>query len=200
MRLLLLSSFLFLLTFTGSVQAEIQKYEFEKPHTQIGFFVSHLGLSNSYGRFLDFDGTIEFDRDEPQNSKAEITIKTDSIQMASQKWNDSMKNENWLNVVKYPEMTFKSKDINITGDKTALIVGELTIQDVTRIVTLDTIFNDEKINPFSQKYTTGFSARTKIKRSEFGMTYGLPAVGDELDLRIEVEAYCVENCPETVNP
>ena len=168
-------------------KAEIEAYEIEKPHSQVLFFVSHLGFSKSQGEFLDYDGTIEFNRSEPQKSRVDITIKTDSIDMDDQKWNDHMKNEDFFNVEKYPAMTFKSTNIEVTGEKTAKITGDLTILETTKPVTLDTTFNKAGKHPFGDKYVAGFSAKTMIKRSDFGMVYGLPAIGDDVEIMIEIE-------------
>ena len=85
-------------------------------------------------------------------------------------------------------MTFKSTAIEVTGDNTANITGDLTILGVTKPVTLNTVHNKSGKHPFSGKDTTGLSATATIKRSDFGMVYGLPLVGDDVEIRIEVEA------------
>jgi polyisoprenoid-binding protein YceI len=169
-------------------RAEIENYEFDTVHSQIIFFVSHLGFSISEGEFLDFDGLITFNRDEPEKSSVNVTIDTASIDMDDEKWNDHMKNEDFFNVEKYPHMTFKSTDIEVTGEKTAKITGDLTILETTKPVTLDVTFNKAGKHPFGDKYAAGWSATTSIKRSDFGMNYGLPNVGDDVEIRIEVEA------------
>lgn len=173
---------------TAPAKAEIEIYEFEKAHTQILFFVNHLGFSNSQGEFHDYDGSIEFNRSEPEKSKVEITIKTDSIDMDDEKWDAHMKNEDFFNVTKYPDMTFKSTAIELTGEKTAKITGDLTILETTKPVTLDVIFNKAGKHPFGDKFVAGFSAKANLKRSDFDMKYGLPMIGDEVDIMIEVEA------------
>lgn len=167
--------------------AQIERYHFDTAHTQILFFVNHLGFSNSQGEFHDYDGFIEFNRGEPEKSKIEIIIKTSSIDMDDEKWNTHMKGDDFFDVEKFPEMIFKAASIEITGDKTAKIIGNLSILGVTKSVTLNTVFNKAGKHPFSGKYVAGFSAYAKIKRSEFGMGYGVPMIGDEVDIRLEVE-------------
>ncbi len=167
-------------------------YIFDKDHTQILFFVDHLGFSKSQGEFHEYDGYFVFDQEKPKNSKVEVTIKTSSIDMDSDKWNEHMKSSDFLNVEAFPDMTFKSTNIKITGKKTADIIGDLTILGVTKPVTLKTIYNKSDKHPFSGKYVSGFSAKAKIKRSDFGMVYGLPAVGDEINIMIEVEGIRVD--------
>ena len=85
-------------------------------------------------------------------------------------------------------MTFKSTDIKVTGENTADITGDLTILETTKPVVLKTTFRKAGKHPFGDKYAAGFSASAKIKRSDFGMNYGLPNVGDDVTIRIEVEA------------
>lgn len=168
--------------------AEIEIYTLEKPHSQILFFVNHLGFSHSSGRFLDFDGKIEFNRSEPAKSSVDVAIKTDSVEMNDEKWNEHLKGDDFFKVASFPAMTFKSTGIEITGEDTGLITGDLTMLGVTKPVTLDVKFNKAGKHPFGEQYAAGFSATADIKRSEFGMNYGLPAVGDNVEIRIEVEA------------
>lgn len=178
---------LFSMMFIQSAQAQIETYEFDKAHTQILFFVNHLGFSNSQGEFHDYDGSFTFDRGQPENSKIDVTIKTGSIDMDDEKWDDHMKNEDFFHVEKYPDMTFSSTGIEITGENTANITGDLTLLGVTKPVTLSVTHNKSGKHPFGGKYVAGFSAFATLKRSEFGMTYGLPMVGDDVEIRIEVE-------------
>jgi len=86
-------------------------------------------------------------------------------------------------------MIFKSASIEKTGDKTGKITGDLTILETTKPVILDVVFNKAAVHPFNQKYVAGFSAKTKIKRSDFGMKYGLPLLSDEVNIMIEVEGF-----------
>ncbi len=177
---------------TSTAKAAPQTYEFDKAHTQILFFIDHLGFSMSQGEFHDYDGEIIFDQEDPTNSSVEIEIQTDSIDMDDKKWDKHMKNEDFFDVKEYPTMTFKSTSIEKTGDNTANITGDLKILDITRPVTLNTTFNKADIHPFSKRYVAGFSATTDIKRSDFGMDYGLPGIGDDVEVRIEVEAMRLE--------
>lgn len=172
-----------------SAKAAAERLEFDKTHTQIFFVVNHLGFSNSTGRFMDFDGHVDFDQDHPSASDVDVTIKTDSLEMNDDAWNKHLKSGDFFNVEKFPEMTFKSTSIAVTGEKTADISGDLTILGVTKPVVLHTTYNKTDMHPFYHRKTSGFSATAHIKRSDFGMNYGLPMVGDDVDIRIEVEAY-----------
>lgn len=172
--------------------AAVERYTFDKAHTQILFFVDHLGFSMSQGEFHDYEGGFTFDRENPAGSSIDVTIKTASIDMDDEKWDAHMKNADFFNVAQFPDMVFKSTEIAVTGENTADITGDLTILGVTKPVVLKTVYNKSDIHPFSGKYVSGFSATTTVKRSEFGMTYGVPGVGDDVEVRIEVEGERVE--------
>ena len=93
-------------------------------------------------------------------------------------------------------MTFKSTAIEVTGENTAKITGDLTLLGVTHPVTLDVTHNKSGTHPYSGKFVSGFSATTTIKRSAFGMKYGLPAVSDDVEVRLEVEGIRQEAAQE----
>lgn len=188
-RFLMTAAAAALLLAPGIARAEVETYSFDTVHSQILFFVSHLGFSVSEGEFLEFDGGFTFDREAPENSSVNVTIDTNSIDMDDEKWDAHMKNEDFFNVEKFPTMTFNSTAIEVTGEDTANITGDLTILDVTKPVTLAVKHNKSGQHPFAGKYAAGFSATTKLKRSDFGMSYGLPNVGDDVEIRIEVEAH-----------
>ncbi len=165
-----------------------EKYEFDKVHTQILFFVDHLGFAKSQGEFHDYDGSFMFDREHPEKSSVNVTIKSSSIDMDDEAWDTHLKSDHFFNVEAFPDMTFNSTSIEVTGEKTADIIGDLTILGVTKPVVLKTVYNKSGENPYSKKFESGFSATASLKRSDFGMTYGLPGVGDDVEIRIEVEA------------
>lgn len=173
-------------------QAETIHYTLDKPHTQILFFVGHMGVSKSQGEFLDYEGKITFVTDKPEQSSVEATIRTASIDMGDAKWDEHMKNADFFDVEKFPEMTFKSTSIAVTGDKTADIIGDLTLLGVTKPVTLKAEWIGSGKHAMSGKDLAGFSATGNLKRSDFGMNYGIPMVGDEVEIRIEVEAVAQE--------
>jgi polyisoprenoid-binding protein YceI len=173
---------------SSPAMAEVETYKLEKPHTQVIFSVNHLGFSHSYGKFTDYEGTLVFDRGQPEKSKVDVTIKTASLDLEDEKWNEHMKGADFFNVEKFPDMTFKSINVLKTGDTTGKVSGELTILGVTKPVTLDVTFNKADKHPMKDVLMAGFSASGKIKRSDFGMNYGLPMVGDDVNIIIEVEA------------
>ncbi len=169
-----------------------EKFVLDKPHTQIIFSVSHMGLSNSFGKFVDYEGEINFDQAEPEKSNVDVTIKTASLDLDDEKWNEHMKNKDFFNVEQFPTMIFKSTKVEKTGDNTANVTGDLTLLGVTKPVTLAVVHNKTGKHPMKDIMASGFSATGTLKRSDFGMSYGLPMVGDDVKLIIEAEAYGTE--------
>ena len=168
--------------------AEPVEYEFDTVHSQIVFKINHLGYSNSFGKFPTFRGELTFDEKDWSNSSTSVEIKAASIDLENKKWNDHMKSADFFDVEKYSKMSFKSTKLEKTGDNTGVLHGELTILDQTHPIELDLTLNQAGIHPMSEQPHIGFSATGKIKRSEWGMTYGVPAVADDVHIMIEVEA------------
>ncbi len=189
MRFFSLFLVLSLLVFTPlSARAALETYTLDKVHTQISFLIGHAGFSKSHGDFLDFEGSFDFDESNPERGSAEVIINTSSIDMVGHdKWNEHLKSADFFNVEKYPTMDFRSTHVERTGANTAKLTGDLTLLGVTKPVTLDVTFNKADKHPFSGKYVAGFSAHGTLERSDFGMNYGLPLIGDKVELRIEVE-------------
>lgn len=107
--------------------------------------------------------------------------------MDDEKWDDHLKSADFFDVAEYPVMTFKSTQVKVSDDDAADIIGDLTLLGVTKPVTLHVRFNKAGVHPFSGKYVAGFSAHASVKRSDFGMDYGLPGVSDDVEIRLEVE-------------
>jgi polyisoprenoid-binding protein YceI len=157
-------------------------------HYYAGFQVSHLGFSTMHGRFDKMDGTIEFDADNIAASKVNITIDAASINTNHAKRNEHLKSPDFFNVAEFPTITFVSTKMELTDEKSGIVTGELTMLGVTKTITLDAKIMNVGLNPFSKAPTAAWSARGVIKRSDFGMKYGLPAIGDEITLLLDIEA------------
>ncbi len=180
-------AFLALLLAAAPAVAATDKYAFDPAHTQILFSISHLGFSHSHGRFNTFDGSFAFDEKAPASSAINVSIDTGSIDMGSKEWDDAVKAEALLNAKKFPKMTFRSTSVAVTGDKTGIVTGDLTLLGVTKPVTLDVTYNKSGNHPYTKNMLAGFTATGTLKRSDFGMIKYLPDVGDEVSITIEVE-------------
>ncbi len=176
------------LTAAAPAHAEIEKYLFDKPHTQVIFFVDHMGYAKSSGKFLDYAGEILWDKAEPEKSSVSVTIPLKSLDMGDQTWNKHTLTK-LLYAEQFPDMTFKSTKVEKTGEKTGNITGDLTLHGVTKPVVLTATFNKAEKHPMMDRQEAGFSATASIKRSDFGLTDFIPMVGDDVEIHLEVEAY-----------
>ncbi|MDP3852840.1 YceI family protein [Phenylobacterium sp.] len=175
-------------------------YVLDRDHTSVTFRVNHLGLSRYTARFTKADGDLQFDPANPAAMSVSATIdprslETDYPDAAKLDFDGELAGPNWLDAAKFPQMTFKSTKVEVTGANTAKLTGDLTLHGVTRPVTLDATFNGglaaNAMDPKGSRI--GFSARGGLKRSEFGVSYGVPApgsnfgVGDDVEVIIETE-------------
>ncbi|TVR99770.1 MAG: polyisoprenoid-binding protein [Rhodospirillales bacterium] len=164
-----------------------ENYVFDKAHTRILFFVNHLGFSEMPGRFHEFDGGFTFDPDNPEASTLEVTIQTASVDMDHDGLNEHLRTDDFFDVANHPTMTFRSTDVEVTGENTGRITGDLTLLGVTRPVVMDVTFNKAGPHPVNDNFIAGFSGTASLSRSDFGMTYLVPAIGDTVDIRLSVE-------------
>lgn len=166
--------------------AQAAEYKFDTAHTQIFFKVSHMGFSTSTGQFIDFDGSFDFDEKDFTKSSVDVTIQVDSLDLSNhEKWNEHVTGKDFFDAASYPTITFKSKSVEKTGDKTFAVTGDLTIKGKTKPAVLDVTFN--KVGEAFGKQKAGFSATTTITRTDFGVDAYAPAVGVEIPITIEVE-------------
>ncbi|WP_431856886.1 YceI family protein [Azospirillum sp.] len=166
----------------------LDSYKLDPAHVSVVFKVNHLGYSNLWGRFNAVSGAFALDPADPANSKVEVVIKTESVDTNHQKRDDHLRSPDYLNSVEFPEMKFVSTKVEKTGDKAAKVHGNLTMLGVTKAVVLDAVLNNAGAHPFRKEVQmAGLSATTKIKRSDFGLTYSVPAIGDDLELFLEIE-------------
>jgi len=159
-------------------------YSVEASHTRVLFAVSHLGFSTWYGEFTGVSGKLNLSPTAIEKSSLDILIPTKSITTTNAKLDGELKAADWLDAAKFPEITFKSKQIERTGDRTAKVTGDLTLHGVTKPVTLDAVFNGAGANPLNKHYTVGFEATGAIKRSDFGVKTYVPLIGDDVKIII----------------
>lgn len=173
------------------VQAAAQRYVIDPNHMAIAFFISHVGYAKTMGQFTRAQGSFVFDDEEPSVRDIDVRIDAASVNTQHQLRDDHLRKEDFLWVEKYPDITFHGTGAKQTGPRTGQITGELTLRGVTKPVTLDVTWNKSGKYPFGDKHwAAGFSGRTTIKRSDFGMTYALAGglVGDEVEIILEFEA------------
>lgn len=162
-------------------------YTIDPSHTLPSFEINHLGYSTQRGSFDKTSGTITLDL-EKKSGAADIKIDTTSLRTGWEKRDAHLKSEDFFNTEKFPAMTFKGKDFKFSDDKLVSVGGELTLLGVTKPVTLQIANFKCAPHPMSKKPACGADAVATIKRSEFGMSAYVPAVSDEVTLRLQVEA------------
>lgn len=164
-------------------------YSIDPVHSQPTFEVRHMGFSAQRGSFGNATGKVTLDRAAKKGS-VEVTIDATSIKTIDPRLDTHVKGEDFFNVAKYPTMTFKSSSLTFEGDRVVAVDGELTLLGVTKPVTLKVTNDVCGEHPFNKKPMCGAEATTTIKRSEWGMKYGIPkAVSDEVRITIPIEAY-----------
>ena len=180
----MLKKFIILLLFPVITFASTDKYIIDKSHFAIGFLVEHVGYAKTLGMFREIDGNYFHD--------TESNTINDIVFTNHDKRDEHLMSPDFLNVSKYPEMTFRANNIKI-GNEETIIDGQLTLLGITKPLTLYGRINKIAKYPFGgiiKPYVMGISAKGVIKRSDHGMMYAVKdnLVGDEIELIIEFEA------------
>lgn len=158
----------------------------EGQHAFINFKISHLGYSWLYGRFNDFDGTFSWDADKPEASAVSVTINTSSVDSNHAERDKHLRSDDFLNVDKHPQASFKSTAVEMTGDDTANITGDLTLNGVTKPVVLEAKFIGEGEDPWGN-YRAGFEGNTTLRLKDYDISMDLGPASQEVELILTVE-------------
>ncbi|MFI4966356.1 MAG: YceI family protein [Caulobacterales bacterium] len=170
-------------------------YVMDKAHTSVTFRVSHLGFSRYTARFATVDGKLKFNPAAPAAMAVEATIDPQSLVLNTPPagFHDQLMGKSFFDAARYPAITFKSTKVQPTGANTAKVTGDFTLHGVTKPVTLDVTYNGGWAANAMDGARIGFSAHGVLKRSAFGMGFGVPAagstlgVGDDVEVMIETE-------------
>lgn len=167
-------------------------YVADPAHTLVGWRVNHFGFNDYLGLFGSINGTLQLDPANIESSRVDITVPVGMVTVASDGLRDHLLRPgkdggepDFFGADPAPAR-FVSTQVRRTGDTTADIMGQLTLNGVTRPVTIDAEFTGAGANPMNKKETVGFEGSTTINRSEFGINYGIPMVSDEVELDISV--------------
>jgi len=173
---------------TGAFAAP-ETYTLDPSHSQVVFSYDHLGFSTTYGMFSGFEGEIMFDQDDPANSSVNVSIPVRSMLTGWEKRFQHFMSDDFFGAAEGDMVTFTSTGIEVTGDTTADITGDLTMNGVTKSVVLAAELNKSDGHPMKDGQAwAGFDATTTLKRSEYGMDFAVPAVSDEVEVMISIEA------------
>ena len=168
--------------------AEAEAYTLDSSHSQVVFSYNHLGFSTTYGMFSGFEGEIVFDEDDPANSSVTVSMPLMSMFTGWEEREEHFMSDDFFDASEGDMITFTSTSIEVTGEDTAQITGDLTMNDVTKSVVLDTTLNQKADHPMQNKPWLGFDATTTLLRSDYGVGGFAPVVSDEVEVRISLEA------------
>ncbi|NEY88805.1 polyisoprenoid-binding protein [Rhodobacteraceae bacterium KMS-5] len=168
--------------------AEAEKYTLDPSHSQIVFNYNHLGFSTSYGMFSGFNGEILFDQADPAASSVTVSFPVKTMLTGWQERFDHLMTKDFFDATEDEMVTFTSTGIEVTGEKTAKITGDLTLNGVTKSVVLDAVLNQAGEHPMAKTPWAGFSATTTLIRSDYNLGLFAPYVADEVQVQISVEA------------
>ncbi len=177
---------------TATATAARTTWKIDPAHSHVEFAVRHLMITTVRGRFGGVQGTVVTDDVDPARAEVEVTIDVNSIDTREAQRDAHLKSADFFDAAKYPILTFKSTGVkDVTGDR-FMLAGNLTMHGVTREVTLDVTAEGRGKDPWGGE-RAGYSATTKINRSDFGLTWnqvletGGIAVGDEIKISLDLE-------------
>ena len=175
-------------TLATAAHAEPVTYMLDASHSQIVFSYNHLGFSTTTGMFSGFEGSIELDAEDPAASSVTVSFPAQSLITGWPAREEHFLTDDFFGADANPLVTFTSTAIEVTGEKTGMITGDLTMNGITKPVVLDATLNQLADHPMANLPWAGFDATTTLLRSDFDMGQFAPFVGDEIAINISIEA------------
>ncbi|HKU24377.1 MAG TPA: YceI family protein [Candidatus Sulfotelmatobacter sp.] len=179
--------FFIALLLAASAAAQSGTWKIDPNHSSAQFAVRHMGVSTVRGAFTKVSGSASYDPADPTKATLDATIDATSVDTRVEMRDKDLRSPNFLDVQKYPTITFKSKQAKAAGDGKLQIVGDLTIHGVTKEVVLDVDGPSAPIKDPMGNQRIGASASTKINRKDFGVNGAPSVVGDEISITIDAE-------------
>jgi polyisoprenoid-binding protein YceI len=173
------------------------KWIIDPDHSVASFVVRHMMVANVRGQFNRISGTIHFDPADMANSSVEVAIDAAGIYTGIQKRDDHLRSPDFLDAASYPQITFKSTNVETTRGKGFRVTGDLSIRGISHPVTLDAEYNGPEKSPYGET-SMGFAATTRINRGDYGMIWnvllesGGVMVGKEVQITLDAEADITE--------
>jgi polyisoprenoid-binding protein YceI len=161
-------------------------YKIDPVHSGIIFHVNHFGIGTVYGRFDSISGDLVFDQDDPAKTSLSLEIKTDSIDTNAAARDKDLKGPDFLNTAQFGTATFKTTSVKKVDDKTFEVTGDFTLRGVTKPVTATVKEVGAGKGPKGEQ-RIGFETSFQLKRSDFDIKYGLPAIGDDVFVTVACE-------------
>jgi len=183
----LVFTFITALAMAATAAAQAGTWQIDPNHTAAQFSVKHLGVSTVRGAFTKVTGTAKHDPADPSKDSLEATIDASSVDTRVEMRDKDLRSPNFLDVQKYPTITFHSKQVKVVGPGKLQFAGDLTIHGVTKEVVLDVDGPSAPIKDPWGNQRIGTSASTKITRQDFGVNGAPGVVGDEITITIDTE-------------
>lgn len=182
MRLVTLIAILF------AGMASAAPWKIDKPHTHVTFSVDNLGFSFTQGRFEKFDATIDFDPENVETARVEFVIDAASVDTLSKARDNHLRSREFFDVKNHPQIRFVSRKVRLVDADTAEVTGDLTIKGVTQ----EEVFTAKLVrigeNPFVRgSQLAGFVVTGEITRTDYGVSYGAPAIGVKVPIRLDLQ-------------
>jgi len=184
----LIASAILATALTTSAFASSNEYVLDASHSQIVFSYDHLGYSTSYGMFSGFEGEITFNQEDPAASSVNVSFPVRTMLTGWEARFDHFMGSDFFGADDDEMVTFTSTFIEVTGEDTALITGDLTLNGITKSVVLDAKLNQVGTHPMANQPWAGFDATTTLLRSDFEVGNFAPFVSDEVEVMISIEA------------
>ena len=179
---------LFLLCLVLALPARAETYDIDPTHTYASFEIDHLGFSTQRGQFNRSRGSLRYD---PVQQQGEVDIHIDaaSLDTGNLRRDDTLRGTTWFNVESFPDLIFRSQQFIFEGERLTAVDGKLVMLGEIRPLRLEITRFKCGLNLANRKRGCGADAQASLRRSDFGLSNGLPFIGDEVRLRIQVEAY-----------
>jgi polyisoprenoid-binding protein YceI len=167
--------------------ARAEKYTIDNIHSSLIFRIKHMDVGYIYGRFNTFSGGFAFDEKSPADNALSVEIQADSVDSANAARDKHLKGNDFFNVREFPKITFKSTKFKAVDAKTYEVAGDLTLHGVSKSVTARLERTGTAEDKKFKVIRTGFETTFTIKRSDFGMKFGIPFLGDEVRITFAAE-------------
>lgn len=174
---------------TGHAAQASEQLKISGKRGTIAFAIGDSRIFRTTGEFKDWQGTVHVDDADVPRSTVEVVVRTGSVQMLDSQQTAMLKDADFFDVEKFPEMIFRSTDVARTGESTLRVDGNVTLRGVTRPMTLDVSVTDRRPNAAPGARYAGFRAHGTIRRSEFGMIKYIDVIGDTVDISISADAW-----------
>ena len=173
------------LCLAGSAVAK--EFELDPAHTHLGFKILHAGTSYTHGRINNPQGTLVWDED-PSKATLEITAETKNIDTGNDKRDEHLRGDDFFSAKEFPTMSFKSSSFKKVDDKNYEVAGDLTIKGTTKPITLKLAYVGTSNIAQMGGERVGFGGVFTIKRSDYGINYMPQALGDDVEITVDLEA------------